>query len=192
MTTTRTPIRSIIATTLFALAPLIAQAASPLELFGVSLHNAHRDTLRVAAKKAGLLAERVDNNYFCDKYAVNGHLKGAKTLYLCYTGNTNLFANAEYVFETFMDTGLVSRVIDMVGEKYGTPDSQDGTADIGPVAAIWQEANDMRVKVWRGWPDTTTYLDLTDIPNKNHMDDQIQSQKAQQQKQQAKQQSNAF
>jgi len=185
---------TIVSATLLALAlgvaPL-AQAGAPLELFGVKLHNASRDTLRIAVKKAGLIPERVDSHYFCDKYDVNGQLKGAKILHLCYTSDTNSFAYAEYTFPAFMDTALVSSVISLIIGKYGMPSSQTGNVNLGPVKAVWQKADNMSITVSRGWPDTTT-LNLTDITNKNHFDDELQQQEAYEQKQQAKQQSNAF
>jgi hypothetical protein len=184
---------TLLATALLALmlAPAV-QAAMPLQLFGVSLHDASRATLRAAVKKAGLIPVRVDDQYYCDKYAVNGHLKGAKTLVVCYTGKRNRFAYAEYIFPTFMDTALVTRVIAMVKVKYGAPDHLDGDENLGAVTATWNEGADMNIEVSRGWPNTTTYLDLIDAPNKSRMNAEIQADKAQKQKQQAQQQSNAF
>lgn len=185
-------VRTTLAALALGVAPLAAHAATPLTLFGVKLHSADRATLRAAVKKAGLAPERVDSRYYCDKYGVNGQLKGAKTLYLCYTAHHNRFAYAQYVFPAFMDTGLVSRVINMVSVKYGQPDSEQGSTDLGSVKALWHEGHGMRVTVSRGWPDTTTYLELTNIANKHRMRAQIQAQKQRQQRQQAQQQANAF
>ncbi|MDY0328863.1 MAG: hypothetical protein RBR52_00015 [Thiomonas sp.] len=169
-----------------------ARAQAPLSLFGAPLKGASRDTLRAALLKAGLTPTRVDNNYFCDQYDVSGKLKGATQLTVCYTEDDNTFASAEYTFPAFMDTGLVKRVIDMVQVKYGRPTSLSGNYGLGGVTAKWRQPQGMQVLVTRGWPDTTTYLDLTDVANDRKMHAQMRADEAARQKQQAQSQSKAF
>ncbi len=169
-----------------------AHAAEPLALFGTPLKGANRDALRAALVKAGLTPTRADNNYFCDLYDTNGQLKGATKLSVCYTEDNNTFASAQYTFPAFMDTGLVQRVINTVQTKYGRPSSVQGDVNLGGVTAKWHEPGGMQVKVSRGWPDTTTYLDLTDVANDRKMHAQMKADEAARQQKQAQSQSKAF
>lgn len=169
-----------------------AHAAEPLSLFGTPLKGASRDALRAALAKAGLTPTRVDNSYFCDLYDTNDQLKGATKLTVCYTEDNNTFASAEYTFPAFMDTQLVQRVINMVQTKYGRPSSLQGNVGLGGVTAKWNEPGGMQVKVSRGWPDTTTYLDLMDVANDRKMHAQMKADEAARQQKQAQSQSKAF
>ena len=169
-----------------------AHAAEPLSLFGAPLKGANRDALRAALAKAGLTPTRVDNSYFCDLYDTNSQLKGATKLTVCYTEDNDTFASAEYTFPAFMDTGLVQRVINMVQTKYGRPSSVQGDANLGGVTAKWNEPSGMQAKVLRGWPDTTTYLDLMDVANDRKMHAQMKADEAARQQKQAQSQSKAF
>lgn len=169
------------------------QAKSPLKLFGEGLKGATRADLEPAIKKAGLTVHggQEGNTWWYDKYDVNGQLKGAATLLVGYTGEGR-FAVAEYTFPGDMDTGLVGKVIDMVRSKYGDPSSQDGSYDVGNVTAFWEVGDGMEIEVSRGWPDTTTHMDLVDISQNKRMKSELKKQKEQEQAAQAKKQSNAF
>ncbi len=169
-----------------------ASAAPPLALFGTPLKGATRAELRQTLAKAGFSAQRVDDGYFCDQYGVDGQLKGATQLTVCYTENSNRFASAEYTFPGFMDTQLVQRVIHVVESKYGRPSSVSGDIGLGGVTARWNMAQGMALKVSRGWPDTTTYLDLTDLGMNRRMHAQMQADKAAAIRQQATKDANAF
>lgn len=183
----------IILAVLLATSALFAQAApAALALFGTPLKDASRSELRQALIKAGLSPRRVDSSYFCDEYGVNGKLKGASQLTVCYTENDNHFASAEYTFPAFMDTQLVQKVIDTVKSKYGPPIAVSGDVGLGPVSAKWAMAQGMEIRVSRGWPDTTTYLDLVDKKNLDNMHKQMSAEKNAAIRQQAKKDSNAF
>ena len=196
MNTLHTPLRNASVAIALSIATAFAvhsaQAAEPLSLFGTPLKGASRDTLRQTLEKAGLTPTRVDNSYFCDQYDTNGQLKGATKLTVCYTEDNNTFASAEYTFPAFMDTTLVQRVIDTVQTKYGRPSSLQGDVNLGGVTAKWNEPQGMQVRVARGWPDTTTYLDLLDVANDRKMHAQMKADAAAQQKKQAQSQSKAF
>ncbi|OIR07905.1 hypothetical protein GALL_97680 [mine drainage metagenome] len=170
----------------------IAAASAPLALFGTPLKGATRSELRQTLSKAGFSAQRVDDGYFCDQYSVDGQLKGATQLTVCYTENTNRFASAEYTFPGFMDTQLVQRVIHVVESKYGRPSSVNGDIGLGGVTARWNVAQGMALKVSRGWPDTTTYLDIIDRGMNRTMHAQMQADKAAAIRQQAAKDANAF
>jgi len=169
-----------------------ARAAEPLALFGTPLKGASRDVLRQSLAKAGLTATRVDDSYYCDQYDTNDVLKGATKLTVCYTEDNNTFASAEYTFPAFMDTDLVKRVIDTVAVKYGRPNSMSGNVGLGNVTARWTEPQGMEIRVARGWPDTTTYLDLVDLANDRKMHAQMKAAEQARLRQRAQSDSKAF
>jgi len=169
-----------------------AAAETGLSLFGTPLKGASRATLREALSKAGLQPKRVEDGYFCDLYKVDGQLKDASELSVCYTEDDDKFAAAEYTFPAFVDTGMVKRVVDMVSLKYGRPSRVSGNYGLGDVTAIWPQPQGMELRVARGWPDTTTYLDLIDVANKRRMQQQMAAVKAAQQRQQVQRDSKAF
>lgn len=165
--------------------------AAPLELFGVPLANATRNTLQPALQKAGLTPVQVGSQWWYDIYRVNGQMPGAHKLLVGYTTN-NKFAYAQYVFPSFMNTQLVNKVIHMVEDKYGAPTQESGSSGLGDVTATWNEGNGMRIRVIRGWPSTTTYLDLENVANKARMEAQMHAQKMQHEAHEAQAHSNAF
>lgn len=165
--------------------------AAPLELFGTPLWNATRSTLEPALQKAGLTPRQIGSKWWFDIYGVSGQMPGANKLLVGYTEH-NQFAVAQYVFPSFMNTELVEKVIQMVEDKYGAPTHQSGSVDLGTVTATWDESNGMSIRVSRGWPSTTTYLNLENRANYARMQAQMRAQKAAHQAQQAQAHGNAF
>jgi len=164
---------------------------SSLSFYGLSLKGAKRKNVEKVLSRRGFYPIKVGNNYFCDKYGVNGQIKGATRLYVCYTeGNT--FAYAEYVFPSFMNTALVTHVIDIVADKYGHNFSKSGNASLGDVTALWNTGSGTEVKVYRGWPSATVYLYLIDINKKNKLTEEIKAQKKAEEKNQSQKESSAF
>jgi hypothetical protein len=188
--------RSFIAATGVALIvsslPTFAANQKPLELFGVTLKGASRDQLRQAIKQSGMHATREDNSYWVDTYDPLGVLEGATNFNAGYVAATGRFAFAQYTFSTFMDTQLVTKVINMVSTKYGGPDSLTGNAGLGPVTAKWNVGQGMQITVSRGWPDTTTYLLFTDAATNSQMLAEIEAHKKADATQKAKAQTKAF
>lgn len=162
-----------------------------LKLFNVSLLNPDRKTLENAIKKAGLTPINAGSNYSCDSYKVNGQLSGASKLYVCYTQN-NRFANAQYVFPAFINPKLVKRVITMVSDKYGKPESVNGNYNLGDVTAYWHFGSNEEIKIFRGWPSTSVYLNLRNISNYRRFLYELHKQKENHIAKKAKSQGNAF
>jgi len=145
--------------------------AVPLTLFGVPLQNATRTTLTPVLEKAGLPSIPNGPQQWSDAYRINGQmpqLQGASMFSVEYDRH-NRFALAEYKFPSFNDTRQVQNIIAMVEYKYGQPSSITGDINHGPVIARWKEDSGMEVKVWRGWPTTTTYMDLENVAIVNTM-----------------------
>lgn len=152
-----------VASTLASMSALAAGPA-PLELFGTPLKNAQRIDLRKVLANTDLKPTRVDDNYWADTYNPERVLEGATYLAVTYT-DAGSFAQAQYKFPSHVDTGQIKRVVDFVASKYGRPNSTKGNYGLGEVVVTWNMPQGMKVTVSRGWPDTTTYLSITDISN---------------------------
>ena len=167
------------------------QSPGSVEFFGVKLKNATRVQLRGALKNSPLQVEREEDNYWVDLYHSGAALEGSSQLAVGYT-NQGQFAYAEYTFQSFMDTQQVQRIVDMVAAKYGKPTRFSGNVGLGEVEAVWQRGKDVSIKVYRGWPQTTTYLRFSDSAAENQMTAEIKAEKAAQTRQKAASQSQAF
>lgn len=165
--------------------------AAPLKLFGVPLQGATRQMLEPALIHAGFSPIHVGDHWWYDSYHVDGQLPGARKLLVGYTAS-NHFAMAEYIFPSFMNTEEVSRVIHLVEDKYGDPTRQSGNISLGGVSATWDEGDGMIIRVSRGWPSTTTYLQLENVALYQKMKAEMHQQNQQQQAAQAKAHANAF
>jgi hypothetical protein len=130
-----------------------------VQLFGIDLQNATRESLETACTTAKLkpFKGHVGPKYMYDKYIVTNQLKEAKELEIGYT-DTQKFAIATYTFPSKSDTQQVKRIIDMVSSKYGLPASSIGSYAQGEVKATW-EFGDIIITVSRKWPNTTTTLE---------------------------------
>jgi hypothetical protein len=175
-----------------AVAPVPSQPTYQVALFGATLKDAQRATLDKVLTKNGLSKQSSRTDKWSDVYDVNGKLKGASTLTVSYVSASKQFANAEYVFPSFMDTQLVARVISLVTQKYGNPTSMMGQIELGKVDAEWDVGNGMLVQVSRGWPETTVYLDYTNTDTNALMIAEQSATKSQAEAQSAKQQNDAF
>ncbi len=184
----------MLAALLSLLTPLSATGAEPqpLSLFGVVLKEAPRETLRQAAKRQGLKAEREDDRYWVDQYDASGVLEEATELGIGYVKATGRFAYAQYIFESFMDTQQVARIIQMVSNKYGKPASSRGNIGLGEVTVRWSVEKGMRIEVSRGWPETTTYLSFVDLSAYQRMQAEIQAMQQEESRQKARQQNQVF
>jgi hypothetical protein len=162
-----------------------------LKLFGVSLQNPNRKELESAIKRAGLIPIKESLNDWCDSYKVTGQLDKASKLYVCYTQN-NKFAYAQYVFPAFMNVRLVKHVIAVVSDKYGQPNAIVGDYLLGDVTAYWHFGSNEEIKIFRGWPSTSVYLNLINISNYRRFLYELHKQKEEQTAKKAKSQGNAF
>lgn len=109
-----------------------------------------------------------------------------------YVKATHRFAVAEYTFSSLMDDDQVAKIIALVQSKYGAPSSMLGNAGLGPVTALWNLPDGMQIKVSRGWPDTTTFLDYIDVAADHAADAEMNAEKKAELKLKAKQESSAF
>lgn len=169
-----------------------ATAAAPLQLFGTTLKGATRTQLRHVFKSRGMKALREDDRHWDDLYDPRGVLSEATAFGVEYEEATGAFAEAQYTFQSFMDTGQVTRIIALVRSKYGAPSSLHGSADLGEVTARWNLPDGMQIAVHRGWPDTTTYLDYIDVASEAFVKLEMDAARKAELKAKAKRQGNAF
>lgn len=108
-----------------------------------------------------------------------------------YTSNGQ-FAYAEYKFPAFVNTGKIIEVANLVASKYGQPSQRSGNTSLGEASLTWNFKNGMAIVVYRGWPDTTTFLQIKDKMSYNKMKAEMDAQEKKQFQQKAKQQQVAF
>lgn len=128
-------------------------------LFSVALKCAFRGQLRQAVKRAGGVAKREEDRFWFDVYRSDALLDGSSELQLGYTLDGR-FARATYVFPSHVDRFQVKRIAELVASKYGPPRDVQGSLELGEVSYLWTQADGVRVRVHRGWPATTTYLEF--------------------------------
>ena len=167
-------------------------APTNIEIFGTTLKGAKRDQLREVFKQGGMAATREDSSYWVDIYNSSNVLDGTTQFEVGYAMQTNEFAYAKYTFPGAMNTGLVKDVIDMVTSKYGQPSQQSGQYRLGTVTATWNVGQNMKIEVFRGWPNTTTFLSFIDVASKKAMQAEMDANDKQIREQKAAAQSNAF
>ncbi|MDO5544150.1 MAG: hypothetical protein Q4F77_12750 [Acinetobacter sp.] len=161
------------------------------QLFNIELKGATRDQIRSALQNTNVKVVREDSNYWIDKYNSNAVLEGTTDLNFGYTSNGK-FAYAEYKFPVFMDSGKIIEVANFVSSKYGQPSQRSGNPNLGQASFTWNFKNGMSITAYRGWPDTTTYLNYKDKVNYSKMNAEIENEQKRQLKQKAQQQSSAF
>ncbi|UCZ57649.1 hypothetical protein LGV61_05065 [Desulfurispirillum indicum] len=162
-----------------------------VELFGVSLKCADRETVWEALKHSKVTVKSQNLQNWCDSYHSSAALQGSSELQYCYTYEDE-FATARYTFPGRMDTQLVVTVRDMVANRYGQPTRSSGNTSVGQASFSWHIRDGIEIRVHRGWPDTTTYLSYIHTANNAVMERQLEQQRQQQQQQQHERQSDAF
>ena len=161
------------------------------QLFNIELKGATRDQIRSVLQNTDVKAVREDNNYWIDKYNSNGVLQGASELNFGYTSNGK-FAFAQYKFPVFMDSGKILEVANLVSSKYGQPSQRSGNPNLGEASYTWNFKSGMSITAYRGWPDTTTFLQFKDKTNYSKMNNEIDAEEKRQFQQKAQQQQSAF
>lgn len=165
--------------------------AASTSLFNLKLNCASKAEFRKAIRKTAAEVEREDDKYWGDVYKTSKVLQGSDSLYIEYTSN-NKFAFARYQFPSHMDTNTVVKVKNFVSQKYGNHHNSDGTPSVGKVEYIWNLEDGIELKVYRGWPETTTYLTFKHKLNKKSIDDAIAEAKRKKEAEKYKSQNNAF
>lgn len=162
------------------------------ELFGLDVFNMSRDEIRAGLKKAGLKALREDNNYWHDNYDPSGQLKGATKAEFAYVDATGEFVGVVYTFPSRMDTGQLKRIAEMVESKYGKFHGGEGNWDVGAAHVFWKLPGGIQIMVNRGWPNTTTMMDIAMPERANRMHAEIAEVQKRRKANEAKAQSHAF
>lgn len=88
-------------------------------------------------------------------------LTGSSILEVGYTDSDQMFGRAVYTFPASMDANKIVEVASLVASKRGRPTRQAGYTNVGEASFEWTLGDGIRIRVYRGWPDTTTYLEYT-------------------------------
>lgn len=100
--------------------------------------------------------------------------------------------SATYRFLSFVDLGHVDEIRALVEAKYGAPKEARGRAQSpGEVAYLWQ-AGEVRIRVFRGWPATSTFLKYSLPTRVREYREETQTIDEQTTKHKAKEQGDAF
>ena len=174
-----------------AIRVMIEEAMPKLQLFKADLLSATRTNFRKALKRAGAKPLREDNSYWYDKYDSSHLLTGTDILYAGYVAKTGSLAIVEYRFPTRMNAHKLMEVKDMLTSKYGPPVSSYGKPELGKASFGW-DMGEVKIAIYRDWPDTTVYLDYIVKSAKKEMDREIAEFKRRQKNKQFKKESNAF
>jgi len=156
----------------------------PLTLFGARLKNATRAQLRDAFKRTSLQVREEADQAWGDVYYGPSELLGINAVLKVGYTRAGQFAYAEYTLynpsttDTYINTQQVKKVVDRVAAKYGNPIKYNGNVDFGKVEAVWQRDGDIYIKVYRGWPDTTTYLRFRDPVTEGQMAAEMRAERA--------------
>lgn len=184
--------RNYVSSTFFVAAFVSSMSVSAAPtLFNTELKSATREDLRTVLQSTSVIVVREDDGYWVDQYNPNGLLTGASELNFGYSSN-GVFAYAEYKFPAFVDKGKIIEVANLVSSKYGQPSQRTGNTNLGDASLTWNFKNGMAIVVYRGWPDTTTYLQIKDKTNYEKMNAEIKSEQQRQYQQKSRQQHAAF
>lgn len=91
-----------------------------------------------------------------------------------------------------MDSGKILEVANLVSSKYGQPSQRSGNPNLGDASYTWNFKNGMSITAYRGWPDTTTFLQFKDKMNYSKMNNEIEAEEKHQFQQKAQEQGSAF
>lgn len=161
-----------------------------VELFGVPLTTATRRTMRNTLAVTDVEVIREDNDYWVDTYNPASELTGADQLYTAYT-NAGGLAYAQYRFPSRMDKDQVTQIAEMVATKYDSWDTVVGNPGLGDVEYQWS-MDGVTIRVFRGWPNTTTFLKYEIPGNLKTMRTEIEASKKSKKEREAQSQTNAF
>lgn len=170
---------------------LDAQINHLTQLFGISLVKATRKEIWNALYNTKVIIKRQDASYWGDIYETNQVLEGSSELSIIYTSD-NKFAVANYTFPSRLDLQQIDKIKNMVVTKYGQPIQSQGSALVGEVSYLWKLQDGIELKVYRGWPDTTTYMKYTYPKNYKIVLEQQKLQEEKEKEKQYKSQHNAF
>jgi len=139
--------------------PATAQGDSSwIEMYGVRLSTATRESMRQALHSQGVKPLRKDARYWVDIYDAKELLAGASQFYLGYSAATQKLAFAEYAFPSFMDSRQTQQILKKVMAKYGAPHETLGGLEMGAYTARWHMPEGIQIQVVREWPETSTYV----------------------------------
>lgn len=128
----------------------LLSAASPLlalELFGIDLASANRDSLRQAVKQAGAeLIEEAGENSFFDAYRSESLLQDSRRLYLGFVKADGGFAFAEYEFPQLRNPRMLRKLT----ERYGPPETVEGKF-LTDTEYRWRQPP-LEIRLRQDWP----------------------------------------
>jgi len=129
-------------------------------LFSKQIRCADRKLLRREIKKQSIKVITEDNTLWSDTYFSGAKIKGTSELNVSYTADDQ-FAQATYTFVGRNNPELIVNVKQQLTKEYGQPTTTKGDISKGPATFEWMLEDEIALKVYREWPDTTTFVEYT-------------------------------
>ena len=137
---------------------MACEAASVTRLYDQLLQCTQRDLMKHAITAQGGRIVRESRHGFKDHFHPGEAFPGASQLTLYYDDDAR-FKFAQLVYRKHQDPQLIERVYQKMQSEYGQATSKQGYALQGPKQYQWQMADGMHLRLYRHWPDTTTYFE---------------------------------
>lgn len=134
------------------------EAASVTRLYDQLLLCTQRDLMKNAITAQGGRLVREGRHGFKDHFHPGETFPGASQLTLYYAHDAR-FKFAQLVYRKHQDPQLIERVYQKMQTEYGQATSKQGYSLQGPKQYQWQMADGIRLRLYRHWPDTTTYFE---------------------------------
>jgi len=141
------------------------------KLFAVNIACTTRKILREKIKEQGIVAIDESDNDWSDTYFTGAVVRGTSELQVTYTRD-DYFVGAKYTFIGRDKPQLISNIKDKLAIKYGEPDKKMGIEDEGEASFEWLMDDGILLKVYRAWPDTTTFVHYVLVENQLLLDTQ--------------------
>ena len=129
-------------------------------LFSVQISCANRTLLRDKIKQEQVKVISEDDESFSDTYFTAAMTKGSSELTIRYTED-NEFSQATYTFVGRNNPALIITVKNKLIEAYGLPNYSQGNQLEGEASFQWILKDNIILRAYRMWPDTTTFVEYT-------------------------------
>jgi TPR repeat protein len=139
------------------------EQSSTTALYGQLLNCTQRSSMQLALKQQGAKVIRELPHSRSDMYKPGPPFQMATELYLQY-GIQQEFNFARFVFAGANDTKLIERVYQDLMDTYGPASHQQGFVQHGRVSYEWEQEDGLKLRLYRHWPDTTTFLEFIQSP----------------------------
>lgn len=132
--------------------------SSSTVLFGAALKCVNRLQIRTFIESAGCNPLSLNLKNWNDTFSSEKLLEESSELLVSYSQSDSHVALIQYTLPSHLDVDQVARIAKFLSTKYGQPKSVEGRISVGEVSYQWTLSDGIELSVFRGWPDTTTFI----------------------------------